>query len=125
MEVVRRASSLVLAISWVLLISIPVVIVSALYKVSPSFVHFLYKKFRANEDDDMPDLSTAENFLFNPYEFLRNQLKANYISNSKTAELNGPAPNPEVIDLVTKKVKHLLDYQKKGRPLVLNFGSCT
>ena len=36
-----------------------------------------------------------------------------------------PAPNPSVYDLATKKTVSLLSTGSRGRPLVLNFGSCS
>ena len=58
-------------------------------------------------------------------EFTRNQLKSGLIQANRKAELNEEAPNPALLELTTKKLVKLLDYQKPGRPLVLNFGSCT
>ncbi len=37
----------------------------------------------------------------------------------------GPAPNPSLVDLNGITQYHLLEFAKKGRPLVVNFGSCT
>ena len=36
-----------------------------------------------------------------------------------------PAPNPPVYDLDGTTQYHLLDFAKKDRPLVVNFGSCS
>lgn len=43
----------------------------------------------------------------------------------KPAQLGGKAPNLELVDLEKKSSVFLLDMAKAGRPLVLNFGSCT
>jgi len=43
----------------------------------------------------------------------------------KEAQVGQPAPNPELIDLETRAKLPLLSLAKAGRPLVLNFGSCT
>ena len=47
------------------------------------------------------------------------------IQAGRVAEEGKPAPNPEVLELTTKKFVKLLDFQKEGRPLLINFGSCT
>merc|ERR1711910_82333 len=43
----------------------------------------------------------------------------------KEAQVGQPAPNPELIDLETRAKLPLISLAKAGRPLVLNFGSCT
>ena len=50
--------------------------------------------------------------------------RARYLDWMKIVKTNGPAVNCDVIKLDGTKAK-LLDYMKAGRPLVLNFGSCT
>ena len=43
----------------------------------------------------------------------------------KKAKRNGKAPNPNVLTADGKTEVKLLDYALPGRPLVLNFGSCS
>jgi len=43
----------------------------------------------------------------------------------KEAQVGQSAPNPELIDLETRAKLPLISLAKAGRPLVLNFGSCT
>merc|ERR1712127_316805 len=43
----------------------------------------------------------------------------------KPAQLGQQAPNPTLVDLESKAKKELLSFARAGRPLVLNFGSCT
>jgi len=43
----------------------------------------------------------------------------------KEAQVGETAPNPELIDLETRAKLPLISLAKAGRPLVLNFGSCT
>jgi len=43
----------------------------------------------------------------------------------KEAQVGESAPNPELIDLETRAKLPLISLAKAGRPLVLNFGSCT
>ncbi|XP_042219571.1 thyroxine 5-deiodinase-like [Homarus americanus] len=42
-----------------------------------------------------------------------------------SAEMGEVAPNPEVMRLRDRSVSRLLDMARSGRPLVINFGSCT
>lgn len=48
-----------------------------------------------------------------------------YLDTFKTATLNKKAPSVTVVTLRDYVEKDILDFQKKNRPLVLNFGSCT
>jgi len=43
----------------------------------------------------------------------------------KEAQIGNPAPNPDLVDLESRAKLPLLSFAKAGRPLVLNFGSCT
>ena len=43
----------------------------------------------------------------------------------KKSTLGSPAPDVPVLDVATKKVVNLLSICKEGRPMVLNFGSCS
>lgn len=58
-------------------------------------------------------------------EYVSTYFRSRYLNILKTATLNGKAPNPEVILLDGQTRRKLLDFGKKDRPLVLNFGSCT
>ncbi|XP_042881238.1 thyroxine 5-deiodinase-like isoform X1 [Penaeus japonicus] len=57
------------------------------------------------------------------------RLKAMWFSNMQEAELTlevgSPAPNPALVRLSDGSECRLLDLAKAGRPLVINFGSCT
>uniref|UniRef100_A0A0P4WFG5 Iodothyronine deiodinase n=1 Tax=Scylla olivacea TaxID=85551 RepID=A0A0P4WFG5_SCYOL len=41
------------------------------------------------------------------------------------AEQGGRAPNPKLLRFSDRSECHLLDVASKGRPLIVNFGSCT
>ena len=43
----------------------------------------------------------------------------------KEAQEGSPAPSPDLYDLSTRQVVSLLSRARPGRPLVLNFGSCS
>jgi len=47
----------------------------------------------------------------------------NWIDANKTAKLDEPAPNPQMVDVRTGKLVKLI--QNEVRPQILNFGSCT
>ena len=57
--------------------------------------------------------------------YLKQRIRAIYLDITKEAFLNCKAPNPTVVSVANAKEKRLLDFQRKDRPLVLNFGSCT
>jgi len=43
----------------------------------------------------------------------------------KDADLGAPAPDVPVMNILSRKTVNLLSLASKGRPLVLNFGSCS
>jgi len=43
----------------------------------------------------------------------------------KAARLGSEAPNPTVLNLTSSQLTPLLSLAKQGRPMILNFGSCT
>lgn len=98
-------------------------IVRVLYWMGPRVVHpMLYKAgFVRSEQPD----SEALDFIFST-ELIRMLTKMKVCEIFKTAAKGKAAPNVELLQLEdqSKPVK-LLDLAKKGRPLVLNFGSCT
>ncbi|XP_047474175.1 thyroxine 5-deiodinase-like [Penaeus chinensis] len=61
--------------------------------------------------------------------FFWQRLKAMWFGNMQeanlTVEVGSPAPNPALVRLSDGVECHLLDMAKVGRPLVINFGSCT
>ena len=69
---------------------------------------------------------TAEEFVasFGSYHAWLRRYKSVKLDAFKKVWLGGPAYNASVITKDGKYCK-LLDFQKEGRPLVLNFGSCT
>ena len=78
------------------------------------------KAFEAKEGDD------GEASVFS---FLKQQVVVRYNDLIKEATLNGRAQDCTIIHLGDNQtgntLTNLLKFQKRGRPLVLNFGSCT
>ena len=66
----------------------------------------------------------GKNF-FATTEMIKNRYKAFIQEPYREARLNSPAPNPMVVSAKTGERQPLLKAAKEGRPLVLNFGSCT
>jgi len=66
----------------------------------------------------------GKNF-FATTEMIKNRYKAWIQEPYREARVGLPAPNPTVVTARTRELKSLLDTAKEGRPLILNFGSCT
>ena len=62
---------------------------------------------------------------FKSSQFFATMLYNSLLDALKTAQKGKSAPNTTVISLDGKTKVHLLDFMKQGRPLVVNFGSCT
>jgi len=63
-------------------------------------------------------------FLFS-WDMVRMQIRKAVKEIFNEVALGQAAPNPELVSLASGKSTLLLEYAKQGRPLVLNFGSCT
>ena len=57
--------------------------------------------------------------------FLQKQLLHGLDNALKDAQVGEAAPDPSVYDLASRKTVSLLTTATPGRPLVLNFGSCS
>lgn len=57
--------------------------------------------------------------------YVKQWYRSRILDLNKKAKLWQIAPNPPVSKIDGRKLYNLLDFQKKGRPLILNFGSCT
>jgi hypothetical protein len=66
----------------------------------------------------------GKNF-FATTEMIKNRYKAWIQEPYREAQLNSLAPNPTVVSAKTGEKVPLLSMAKEGRPLILNFGSCT
>ena len=58
-------------------------------------------------------------------EIIKYMFRFNFQKAFKDAYLGSSAPNVPLFELESGKEVRLLDFMKKDRPLVVNFGSCT
>ena len=92
-------------------------------KYIPSLDRHIMTEFRAImsesylKEDDWKD--TVYTFVH-----LKSMIKGRFFDVFREANLYGDAPDGDVIKQDFSKTR-LLGFQKKDRPLVLNFGSCT
>jgi len=63
-------------------------------------------------------------FMFS-WDLVKNQTRNAVIDIFKAAQLGQEAPDPQLHELSSGNLVSLLGFAKTGRPLVLNFGSCT
>lgn len=66
----------------------------------------------------------GKNF-FATTEMIKNRYKAWIQEPYREARVGADAPNPTVVSARTGEVRALLAAEKRGRPIILNFGSCT
>jgi len=78
------------------------------------------KKMGSMKVDSVDDIG----FMYS-WDMVYMQTRKNVRDILKDAQLGEKAPNPEIYDLKSGSYKKLLEFAKKGRPFVLNFGSCT
>jgi len=94
--------------------------------VAPKMILKRAKKRMDDAGDMNIDIKTVDDigFLFS-WDMVWMQTRKEVRDILKEAQLDKIAPNPELNNLTTEKSTMLLDLAQKGRPLVLNFGSCT
>ena len=63
--------------------------------------------------------------IFLTLDFVKAFIRLRYLDIFKEAFKGYKAPNPKLLSIDGSAEMYLLDVQKQGRPLVLNFGSCT
>jgi len=73
------------------------------------------KKFKSTEDIG---------FLFS-FDFIKMSVQGEIRDILKEAQVGSPAPNPVLLNLSDRASTSLLSLATPGRPLVINFGSCT
>ncbi len=97
--------------------------------IAPSLVDAMYRKERErlNKMNDVSqELKDDFRNGFLKWGTYKHLLKQNYCNIVQLRAYEGqPAPNPPLVDIDGSTLYHLLDFVKKDRPLVVNFGSCS
>lgn len=115
---------IVLSILWLSLKACGLLFFFVCSKISiliPAYKKLISEKFK--DISALNDESEFEDKLFG-WKMFKSCLKLISTDHMKTARIAEKAPNPRVIDFSETEHK-LLDFAKPGRPLVLNFGSCS
>ena len=107
------------------------VLVRALFQTTLAFFPPLFKLYHEKRKDTTamaitgyPVDAYAHSYgKWSTYLFALKHLYVSIMRNE--AEMNGKAPNPKVYTSDGKTRVNLLDAASPGRPLVLNFGSCS
>jgi len=133
----------VLQICLLLLIKLPINLAILLVAnianiIAPDLVLNMVKKLMLKSKDLADDSATNGNkfkwgnmesssdvAFFMSLDRVRHQTMNQLRDILKEAQMGCAAPNPELIDLDTRAKLPLLSLARAGRPLVINFGSCT
>jgi len=93
--------------------------------VAPDWTFKMLKRGSMLEGISKPFESTSDmGFVFS-LDMVWNTTRKEIRDILKEAQVGSPAPNPTLVDLSNKSSTSLLSLAKAGRPLVVNFGSCT
>jgi len=133
----------ILQICLLLLIKLPINLVALLVAnianiIAPDLVLSMVKKLMLKSKDLADDSATNGNkfkwgnmesssdvAFFMSLDRVKQQTMNQLRDILKEAQIGGAAPNPELIDLDSRAKLPLLSLARAGRPLVINFGSCT
>lgn len=120
----------ILKIAWIML-SVPFSLIGLFLGnlanfIAPEFTfNFIKKNMKVNGLDFSKFESTKDIAFFFSMDRVLEILRIRIRDVLKQAQVGNDAPNPGLIDPITKTKISLLSHAKSGRPLVLNFGSCT
>jgi len=133
----------VLQICLLIIIKLPISLVALLVAnianiIAPDLVLSMVKKLMLKSKDLADDSATNGNkfkwgnmesssdvAFFMSLDRVKQQTMNQLRDILKEAQIGGAAPNPELIDLDSRAKLPLLSLARAGRPLVINFGSCT
>jgi len=101
--------------------------------VAPGFVLKMVKKMtnKSNFDDSSSKFkwssmeSSTDIAFFMSLDRVKQGMSIQIRDVLKQAQVGEAAPNPVLVNLETRTKVPLLSFARAGRPLVLNFGSCT
>jgi len=128
---VRQVLALALVLAKIPLNLLVTIVINIVNLLAPDFMFKLIKK--AVIAGDNMHMGKMENsikstqdvrYLFS-LEYVKVQVQKKISDIFKAAQVGQEAPNPELIDLRTRNRVWLLSLARAGKPLVLNFGSCT
>lgn len=103
--------------------SVVATFIATIGKYIPALDRMIMRNFRATL---MDTTLKEEDWKDTVYSFtqLKTMIKNSFYEVFRDAELYQDAPDGDVIKSDLSKTR-LLEFQKKDRPLILNFGSCT
>jgi len=104
------------------------IVLNVLKRIAPKFLFKIatsqlpkFNKWKINQNiTSVEDLD----FLFS-YDIFKWKVEKGIEDVLKQSTLGSPAPDVQVLDVATNKVINLLSNSKEGRPMILNFGSCS
>jgi len=93
---------------------------------APDFTFKMLQRKKKDAKMESMKINSLEDigFVFST-DMLINNTKNRIRNVLKEAQKGRPAPNPELVNLVGEQISSILRFAKAGRPLVVNFGSCT
>lgn len=97
-------------------------LLSILLRMSPEFVRSAVDRKKSDGKTLTLVIMTEDIPLLKLLKFLIDGALAEA---NMVAEQGGPAPNPKMLRYSDRSECRLLDVASKGRPLIINFGSCT
>eukprot|EP00090_Calanus_glacialis_P019795 TRINITY_DN30348_c0_g1_i1.p2 TRINITY_DN30348_c0_g1~~TRINITY_DN30348_c0_g1_i1.p2 ORF type:complete len:125 (+),score=21.01 TRINITY_DN30348_c0_g1_i1:74-448(+) len=93
--------------------------------VAPDWTFKMIQKKMKMTGINKPFESTSDlGFMFS-LDLVKLSARGNIRDILKEAQVGSPAPNPTLVNLSSKSSTTLLSLAKAGRPMVVNFGSCT
>eukprot|EP00092_Neocalanus_flemingeri_P040739 GFUD01044354.1.p1 GENE.GFUD01044354.1~~GFUD01044354.1.p1 ORF type:complete len:126 (-),score=34.80 GFUD01044354.1:35-412(-) len=120
----------ILKIGWIL-ITVPVslsvwLLINVANIIAPDLTFkFMQKKMKMKGLGSKTFESTSDFGFMLSLDMVKNMASNQIRDILKEAQHGCSAPNPTMVDLSTKTSTSLLSLAKVGRPLVVNFGSCT
>ncbi|KAA0711677.1 Thyroxine 5-deiodinase [Triplophysa tibetana] len=78
-----------------------------------------------DDEDEDPPLCISDNNRMFSWESLKAVFHGHEVDWMKSARVGRDAPNTEVVELSDLQPRRILDFARRTRPLVLNFGSCS
>jgi len=127
-----RGLKTILRIGWILLrgflLYLYVLMMKTINIIAPDWtLRMIQKRMQEKDLKELQDTvkSTDDAQFFFSFDMPWNQTRKHLRDTLKEAQLGDISPNPSLVNLTDRSSAPLLSFAKTGRPLVLNFGSCT